>query len=89
MEVRKTRRTVVRYLAGGLALAGLRSGMMWAQEPGSLPASLTSGIESLKAGAYLWAPMIAPSGPVLAIISFSVQRCYVYRNGVLVGVTTI
>jgi lipoprotein-anchoring transpeptidase ErfK/SrfK len=32
---------------------------------------------------------VAPSGPVLAIISLPVQRCSVYRNGVLIGVSTV
>jgi hypothetical protein len=43
----------------------------------------------LKPGQFLWAPMIAPLGPIMAIISLTVQRCYVYRNGTLIGVTTV
>ena len=31
----------------------------------------------------------AAAGPVLAIVSLPVQRMYVYRNGVLIGVTTV
>jgi lipoprotein-anchoring transpeptidase ErfK/SrfK len=33
--------------------------------------------------------MIAPSGPILAVINLPTQRCYVYRNGILIGVATI
>ncbi len=64
-------------------------------KPGPLPAAALSGpdaaetIRGLKPGQYLWAPEISPAGPILAIISLPVQRCYVYRNGVLIGVTTI
>jgi len=46
-------------------------------------------IEALKPGEYLWAPAIAPEGPVSIIISLSAQRAYVYRNGVPIGVSTV
>jgi L,D-transpeptidase catalytic domain len=46
-------------------------------------------IEQLKAGEYLWAPQIAPEGPVTMIISVNTQRGYVYRNGVPIGVTSV
>jgi hypothetical protein len=46
-------------------------------------------IEALKPGEYLWAPAIAPEGPVSIIVSLSAQRAYVYRNGVPIGVSTI
>lgn len=51
--------------------------------------SVEAQIQSMKPGAYLWAPLVSPSGPVLVVISLPVQRCYVYRNGVLIGVATI
>ncbi len=46
-------------------------------------------IEGLKPGEYLWAPDLAPSGPVTVIISLKTQRAYVYRNGVPIGVSTV
>jgi hypothetical protein len=46
-------------------------------------------VEQLKPGEYLWAPAIAPAGPVTMIISLTTQRAYVYRNGVPIGVSTI
>lgn len=45
-------------------------------------------VRSLKPGEFLWAPEVAPGGPVLVIVSLQVQRAYVYRNGVLIGVST-
>ncbi len=51
--------------------------------------SPAEAIQSLKPGQYLWAPTVAPSGPVLVVVSLPLQRCYVYRNGVLIGVTTV
>ncbi len=51
--------------------------------------SLGDQIHSMTPGGYLWAPLISPSGPILIVISLTVQRCYVYRNGVLIGVATV
>src|SRR6185437_7077035 len=49
----------------------------------------SAAIAKLKPGQYLWAPKIAPSGPVLVIVSLVRQLAFVYRNGVLIGVTTV
>ncbi len=46
-------------------------------------------IEDLKPGEYLWAPEIAPQGPVTVIVSLTTQRAYAYRNGVPIGVSTV
>jgi len=46
-------------------------------------------VEQLKPGEYLWAPTIAPTGPIIVIVSLAAQRAYVYRNGVPIGVSTI
>jgi hypothetical protein len=67
--------------------------MLMAQEP-SKPGQLNgtgiaAKVAALKPGQYLWAPAIAPAGPVVAIVSLPVQRMYVYRNGLLIGVSTI
>lgn len=46
-------------------------------------------IEQLKPGEYLWAPEIAPAGPVTIIVSLKIQKAYAYRNGVAIGVSTV
>lgn len=46
-------------------------------------------IEALKPGEYLWAPEIAPAGPVTIIVSLKTQKAYAYRNGVAIGVSTV
>jgi hypothetical protein len=46
-------------------------------------------VEQLKPGEYLWAPEIAPAGPMTVIVSLAAQRAYVYRNGVPIAVSTI
>ena len=53
------------------------------------PPATDGAIEQLKPGGYLWAPEIAPRGPVTMIISLATQRAYVYRNGVPIGVSTV
>jgi len=55
----------------------------------SSPVELARQAEALKPGEWVWAGEIAPSGPVLVNIDLSRQVASVYRNGVLIGVTTI
>ena len=44
---------------------------------------------ALAPGQFLWHPEIAPSGPIVLVISLDEQRAYVYRNGMAIGVSTI
>jgi hypothetical protein len=45
--------------------------------------------EILKPGQWVWAPQIAPDGPVTVFVHLSRQIATVYRNGVRIGVSTI
>jgi len=51
--------------------------------------SVLSAAERLKAGEFLWAPEVAPEGPVLLVVSLATQRAVIYRNGVPIGITTV
>lgn len=53
------------------------------------PILVDGPIEHLKPGEFLWAPEIAPEGPVMLVVSLKSQRAYVYRNGVPIGVSTV
>lgn len=44
---------------------------------------------ALKQGEFIWFGDVARSGPLLMVVSLDEQRAYVYRNGVLTGVTTV
>jgi lipoprotein-anchoring transpeptidase ErfK/SrfK len=55
----------------------------------SSPVELASKADALKPGEWVWAGEIAPAGPVLVNIDLSRQVASVYRNGLLIGVTTI
>jgi hypothetical protein len=43
----------------------------------------------LRPNEYTWHPQTSPKGPVLVVISLPEQQAYVYRNGLLIGRTTI
>lgn len=73
-----------------LACAGLACFFGAKSVAGQAPPLVENGaIEGLKPGEFLWSPEIAPTGPVTIIISLSIQRAFVYRNGVPIGVSTI
>lgn len=48
-----------------------------------------SPIATLEPGEYLWNPEVAPTGPVVIVVSLPEQRAHVYRNGLRIGVSTI
>ena len=55
----------------------------------SSPVDLARQAESLKPGQWVWAPQIAPDGPVLIYVDLSDQTATIYRNGVRIAVSTI
>ncbi len=46
-------------------------------------------LDSLKKGEFIWVGDVVTSGPVVMVVSITEQRGYVYRNGVLIGATTV
>ena len=75
-----------RFLVLGAALAAQSS---LALEPSLQSGTVMQAAERLKAGEFLWAPDIAPRGPVLLVVSLATQRAVVYRNGIPIGITTV
>lgn len=43
----------------------------------------------LRPGEYWWRPQLAPSGPLMVLVSIPNQTLHVYRNGILIGRTTV
>src|SRR5438046_3873679 len=43
----------------------------------------------LKPGEYWWEPQLSPSGPLMVLVSVPEQTMHVYRNGILIGRSTI
>ena len=46
-------------------------------------------INELKKGEFLWMGEAVTTGPVVMVVSITEQRAYVYRNGILIGATTV
>lgn len=51
--------------------------------------NVMDAVARLKPGQYIWAPEIAPAGPMLVIVNIATQRLVAYRNGVPIGVSTV
>ncbi|HEY6049530.1 MAG TPA: L,D-transpeptidase family protein [Sphingomicrobium sp.] len=57
--------------------------------PKSAQLQLAKQAEKLKPGQWVWAPQIAPKGPILVYVDLGRQLATVYRNGIRIGVSTI
>lgn len=55
----------------------------------SSPVELARDIDRLKPGEWVWAPEVAPAGPILVYVDLSAQRATVYRNGVRIAASTV
>ena len=59
------------------------------------PEAHTKGIPTgkatgpLKPGEYWWRPDLSPAGPVVALVSIPQQVIHVYRNGILIGRSSV
>jgi hypothetical protein len=51
--------------------------------------SVVQAVTTLKAGQYVWAPQVAPDGPLLMVVNLSTQRALLFRNGVPIGASTV
>jgi hypothetical protein len=43
----------------------------------------------LKPGEYWWKPQLSPSGPLMVLVSIPEQTMHVYRNGILIGRSSV
>lgn len=76
-------------LAAGCLLGATASSALAQGSQTSAQLQLAKQAEKLKPGQWVWAPQIAPKGPVLVYVDLGRQRATVYRNGVRIGVSTI
>ena len=77
-------------LAACLYAAFGPSAVLFAQgAPSSAQLQLAKQADQLKPGQWVWAPQIAPKGPILVYVDLTRQRATVYRNGTRIAVTTI
>jgi lipoprotein-anchoring transpeptidase ErfK/SrfK len=75
---------LIATLAAALAVAD--SVPFWGAKQ-SVPAD--TPINQLKKGQFLWIANAVTSGPMVMVVSITEQRAYVYRNGILIGVTSV
>jgi hypothetical protein len=60
-----------------------------AQEVDLESGSVVQAVTQLKAGQYVWAPEVAPRGPMLLIVNVGTQRAVLFRNGVPIAASTV
>lgn len=51
--------------------------------------SVIETVAKLKPGQFVWAPQIAPEGPMLLIVNVRSQRAVLFRNGVPIAASTV
>ena len=57
--------------------------------PSLQDATVGQAVANMKPGDYLWAPNVAPAGPVVIVVSIAQQRAFAYRNGIPIGISTV
>lgn len=72
-----------------VALAAILGQAHLSAQPSLQSGSVLQAAERLKAGEFLWAPAVAPQGPVMLVVSLATQRAVLYRNGVPIAISTV
>src|SRR3989440_11902228 len=78
-----------------LTILVISTGLFTASQAMERPSFHTKGTPTakptgqLKPGEYWWNPQLSPSGPVVVLVSIPQQTMHVYRNGILIGRSTI
>lgn len=83
------RRILVTTLACAATLAFPLSSPLLGQQVDLTSGSVVQAVTHLKAGQYVWAPEVAPQGPMLLIVNVATQRAVLFRNGVPIGASTV
>jgi hypothetical protein len=78
-----------------LTSVAISIGLLTASQAMEKPSFHTKGTPTgkptgaLKPGEYWWHPEISPQGPLMILVSVPEQTMHVYRNGVLIGRSTV
>jgi hypothetical protein len=81
-----SRRAVVAATALLAALSVWAAVPFWGAKESSTVGTLPA---DLKPGEWIWDGDAAPDGPIAVVVSITEQRAYAYRNGLLIGVSTV
>ena len=76
-------------LLSAIAAALLAAGVAAAQPVDISKGSVAAAVARLRPGQFVWAPDVAPSGPMLLVVNVRTQRATLFRNGLPVGASTI
>jgi hypothetical protein len=69
--------------------AALSSAAAAAQQVDVTSGSVAESVARLRPGEFVWAPQIAPQGPMLLLVNLKTQRALLFRNGVPIAATTV
>jgi hypothetical protein len=78
-----------------LTILAISTALLTASQAMEKPSFHTKGTPTgkptgmLKPGEYWWNPRLSPSGPVVVLVSIPQQTMHVYRNGILIGRSTV
>lgn len=74
-----------------LSVALLLTGAQAMEKPAAHTKGAPTGMPTgpLKPGEYWWKPQLSPSGPLVVLVSVPEQTMHVYRNGILIGRSTV
>lgn len=73
----------------GLVLVTMLGQAAALAQPSLQSGTVSEAAQRMKAGEFLWAPAVAPEGPMLFVISLATQRAILYRNGIPIAITTV
>jgi L,D-transpeptidase catalytic domain len=79
--------TLLAAASVALLLASARAAVPFWGAKSSVP--VDTPISQLTKGQFLWMGDAVSTGPVVMVVSINEQRAYVYRNGVLIGATSV
>ena len=83
------------YIMKFLTILVISAGLLTASQAMEKPSFHTKGTPigkptgTLKPGEYWWSPQLSPTGPVVVLVSIPQQTMHVYRNGILIGRSTV
>ena len=87
MTTTMRRLTIAAALLGSLWAGTALANVPFWGDKGSQPVETPA--TALKDGQWVWAAGEAPQGPILVVVNLDEQRGYAYRNGVLIGWTSV
>src|SRR3982751_3637882 len=83
------------HLMKFLTILAISAGLLTSSQAMPQPSFHTKGTATgkptgpLKPGEYWWHPEISPQGPLMVLVSIPEQTMHVYRNGILIGRSSV